>query len=79
MFGNDLFLESWVVTAAYFNPFPTAAAVYPETVVQPYSAFVSVSGVGGGGRGREGGAGGQGTGTLGFLSYLGGPRLTSPS
>ncbi|KAL4442679.1 hypothetical protein ABPG77_006673 [Micractinium sp. CCAP 211/92] len=41
VFGNDVYMESWVATPAYFNPFPTSAAVYPESTVQPYSAFAS--------------------------------------
>jgi hypothetical protein len=28
IFGNDVYMESWVATVAYFNPFPTTADVY---------------------------------------------------
>ncbi|EFN53548.1 hypothetical protein CHLNCDRAFT_53713 [Chlorella variabilis] len=38
VFGNDIYMESWVATPAYFNPYPTSAQVYPESVVAPYSA-----------------------------------------
>ncbi|KAL4424301.1 hypothetical protein ABPG75_001602 [Micractinium tetrahymenae] len=41
VFGNDVYMESWVATPAYFNPFPTSAVVYPDSTAQPYSAFVS--------------------------------------
>jgi hypothetical protein len=28
IFGNDIYMESWVATVAYFNPYPTTAEVY---------------------------------------------------
>lgn len=29
VFGNDVYMESWVATPAYFNPFPTSAGEPP--------------------------------------------------
>ncbi|PSC74203.1 root cap family [Micractinium conductrix] len=39
VFGQDVYMESWVLTPAYFNPYPTSAAVYPENTLQPYKNF----------------------------------------
>ena len=38
IFGNDIYMESWVATVAYFNPFPPKADVYtnPDNI-QPLS------------------------------------------
>ncbi|KAI3424151.1 hypothetical protein D9Q98_009511 [Chlorella vulgaris] len=41
VFGSDVYMESWVATPAYFNPFPTSAQVYPSSVTVPYSSFTS--------------------------------------
>ena len=46
VFGNDLYMESWVATPAYFNPFPTQAGARPMPVLAP-------------GRGGGGGGGGR--------------------
>jgi hypothetical protein len=36
IFGNDVYMESWVATIAYFSPFPTTADVYTNPAnVQP--------------------------------------------
>jgi len=36
IFGNDIYMESWVATVAYFSPFPTKADVYTNPLnIQP--------------------------------------------
>ncbi len=30
VFGNDIYMESWVATPAYFNPYPTSAREWNE-------------------------------------------------
>eukprot|EP00889_Picochlorum_renovo_P005322 jgi/Picre1/32352/NNA_007698.t1 len=38
IFGNDIYMESWVATVAYFNPFPPQADVYTNPLnIQPLS------------------------------------------
>ncbi|GAB4813434.1 hypothetical protein N2152v2_000480 [Parachlorella kessleri] len=34
IFGQDVYLESWVATTVYMSPFPTPADVWPTTAVQ---------------------------------------------
>lgn len=36
IFGNDVYMESWVATVVYFNPFPTKADIYTNPLnIQP--------------------------------------------
>lgn len=38
IFGNDIYMESWVATVAYFNPYPPEADVYTNPLnIQPLS------------------------------------------
>lgn len=40
IFGNDVYMESWVTTLAYFFPFPTTADVYTNpNNIQPLSSM----------------------------------------
>lgn len=40
IFGNDVYMESWVATIAYFFPFPTSADVYTNpNNIQPLSGM----------------------------------------
>ena len=40
IFGNDIYMESWVVSSAYFNPFPTTAQVYTsDSQIQPLAGM----------------------------------------
>ena len=42
-FGNDVYMESWVETVAYFDPFPTTADVYSPGAVKAMSLMPPVS------------------------------------
>ncbi|KAL4515601.1 hypothetical protein Ndes2526B_g03748 [Nannochloris sp. 'desiccata'] len=40
IFGDDIYMESWVATVAYFNPYPTTAEVYTNpNNIAPMSAM----------------------------------------
>ena len=44
IFGDDVYMESWVATVAYFNPYPTTAEVYTNpNNIAPMSAMQPVS------------------------------------
>lgn len=44
IFGNDVYMESWVATVAYFNPYPPTADVYTNPLnIQPIADMPPVS------------------------------------
>jgi hypothetical protein len=46
VFGSDVYMESWVATPAYFNPFPTSARESLDWRLQRAGGWSALCGVG---------------------------------